>query len=43
MAATFNITNTDCIKGLKEIPDKQVDLTVTSPPYDSLRDYQGIS
>lgn len=43
MAGTFNITNIDCIKGLKEISDKQVDLTVTSPPYDNLRDYQGIS
>ena len=26
---------------LKEIPDKFVDLTVTSPPYDNLRDYEG--
>ena len=42
MAGTFSITNTDCIEGLKGILDTQIDLTVTSPPYDNLRDYQGI-
>ena len=26
---------------LKDIPDKSIDLTVTSPPYDNLRTYNG--
>ena len=26
---------------LKEIPNNFIDLTVTSPPYDNLRDYEG--
>jgi len=29
----------DCLEKMKSIPDGSVDLTVTSPPYDSLRDY----
>lgn len=35
------IYNLDCIDGLKGIDDKSVDLTVTSPPYDNLRNYGG--
>lgn len=31
----------DCIELMKEIPDGSVDLTVTSPPYDNLRTYNG--
>jgi site-specific DNA-methyltransferase (adenine-specific) len=31
----------DCLEGLKRIPDNSVDLTVTSPPYDNLRTYNG--
>ena len=31
----------DCLERMKEIPDGSVDLTVTSPPYDSLREYEG--
>lgn len=31
----------DNIVGLKGLPDNCVDLTVTSPPYDNLRDYKG--
>jgi len=31
----------DCLKVMKDIPDNSVDLVVTSPPYDNLRDYQG--
>jgi site-specific DNA-methyltransferase (adenine-specific) len=31
----------DCVEKLKEIEDKSIDLTVTSPPYDSLRSYNG--
>ena len=29
----------DCLDGMKELPDKCVDLVVTSPPYDELREY----
>jgi len=28
---------------MKDIPDKSIDLTVTSPPYDNLRNYNGYS
>jgi DNA modification methylase len=31
----------DCLDVMKNIPDKSVDLTVTSPPYDNLRTYKG--
>jgi len=31
----------DCIDVMKEIPDNSIDLVVTSPPYDDLRDYGG--
>ena len=32
----------DCLELMKDIPDGLVDLTVTSPPYDNLRTYNGI-
>ena len=35
------IYNEDCMEGMKRIPDGSVDLTVTSPPYDNLRSYNG--
>lgn len=31
----------DAIEGMKLLPEKSVDLVVTSPPYDSIRDYKG--
>lgn len=31
----------DCLERMKEIPDCSIDLTVTSPPYDNLRIYNG--
>ena len=31
----------DCIDILKKIPNNAIDLTITSPPYDSRRDYKG--
>jgi len=31
----------DCLEGLRKLSDKSVDLVVTSPPYDDLRDYKG--
>jgi DNA modification methylase len=33
------IINSDCIEGLKQLPDESVDYCVTSPPYFGLRDY----
>lgn len=33
--------NMDCLAAMREMPDKCIDLTVTSPPYDNLRDYHG--
>lgn len=31
----------DCLERMKEIPNASIDLTVTSPPYDNLRTYNG--
>lgn len=31
----------DCVEGMKLLPDNSIDLVVTSPPYDHLRDYNG--
>ena len=31
----------DCLELMKNIPDNSIDLTVTSPPYDNLRTYNG--
>ncbi len=31
----------DCLELMKKIPDGSIDLTVTSPPYDNLRTYNG--
>lgn len=35
------IINADCMDILKQLPDKCIDLVVTSPPYDNLRTYNG--
>lgn len=35
------IYNEDCLETMKRMPDNFVDLTVTSPPYDNLRTYNG--
>jgi DNA modification methylase len=37
----INLMQGDCLERMKEIPDGSVDLTVTSPPYDNLRSYNG--
>ena len=37
------IYNMNCLDGLKLLDDECVDLTVTSPPYDNLRTYNGYS
>jgi len=35
------IYNENCLETMKRMPDNFIDLTVTSPPYDNLRDYKG--
>jgi site-specific DNA-methyltransferase (adenine-specific) len=35
------IYNEDCLETMKRMPDNYIDLVVTSPPYDTLRDYNG--
>lgn len=35
------IYNTECVEGMKLLPENSIDLVVTSPPYDDLRDYDG--
>jgi site-specific DNA-methyltransferase (adenine-specific) len=37
------ITEGDCVAIMRHFEDKSVDLVVTSPPYDNLRDYNGYS
>lgn len=37
----INIYNGDCLEFMNELSDGRVDLTVTSPPYDNLRTYNG--
>jgi DNA modification methylase len=32
---------TDCVIGMQKLPENSIDLVVTSPPYDDLRDYKG--
>ncbi len=32
---------TDCVAGMRQLPDCCIPLTVTSPPYDDLRTYGG--
>lgn len=38
-----NIFCGDCLEVMKYLPDKCIDLVVTSPPYDNLRQYKGYS
>ena len=40
---TVTLWRGDCLELMKNIPDGSVDLTVTSPPYDNLRTYNGFS
>jgi len=37
----IKIYNEDCLKTMARMPDNCIDLTVTSPPYDNLRTYNG--
>ena len=40
---TNRIYNEDCLETMSRMPDDFVKLTVTSPPYDNLREYNGYS
>ena len=33
----------DCLQIMKDIPDKSIDMVLTSPPYDNLRTYKGFT
>lgn len=37
------IYNEDCLATMARMPDQYIDLVVTSPPYDNLREYEGFS
>lgn len=42
----FELNTTHCldnVSGLRQLPDACIDLTVTSPPYDNLRTYEGFT
>ena len=39
----FGINCCDCVEGMKQLPNNFVDLTITSPPYDNLRKYNGFA
>lgn len=43
MIEVNKIYNENCLDTLKRMPDDFIDLVVTSPPYDNLRDYKGFS
>jgi site-specific DNA-methyltransferase (adenine-specific) len=43
MAEIEGLYTADCVDFMASMPDKCVDLVVTSPPYDNLRDYKGYS
>lgn len=43
MIITNKNYNEDCLETMSRMPDGVVDLTVTSPPYDNLRAYNGYS
>ena len=41
MIETQRIYTENCIETLERMPDEVIDMTITSPPYDDLRDYNG--
>ena len=41
MIENNSIINGDCRDVLKKIDDNSIDMILTSPPYDDLRDYNG--
>ena len=43
MMEVNKIYNMDCLAGMRMLDNESIDLTVTSPPYDNLRTYNGYS
>ena len=43
MIEVNKIYNIDCLEGMKQLEENSIDLIITSPPYDNLRDYNGYS
>lgn len=41
--SNYVIKQGNCLELMKRFPDNSVDLVVTSPPYDNLRNYKGYS
>lgn len=39
----YDIRCTDCVEGMKRLDDGTIDLVITSPPYDNIRQYNGFS
>lgn len=39
----INVYNQDCLEYLKQQPNDSIKFTLTSPPYDDIRDYKGYS
>lgn len=37
----YKLLQGDCLELMNKMPDNTIDLTVTSPPYDNLRTYNG--
>lgn len=37
----MELWNGDCLEFMKKMPDRSVDMVLTSPPYDNLREYNG--
>jgi site-specific DNA-methyltransferase (adenine-specific) len=33
----------DCVEGMKKLPENCIDMVITSPPYDGIREYNGFS
>ncbi len=40
--AALNVHNESCLDTMARMPDNHLDLTVTSPPYDTIRAYEGL-
>lgn len=40
MKLHWGTNNMDCLEGLKMLKNESIDLTITSPPYDNLREYK---
>jgi len=41
--AGITIYNANCLQVMKQIEDSSIDMVLTSPPYDNLREYEGIA